>query len=73
MPTLKISSNTPLAEKKRNWIDFDAGQLLTGSSREKLTEELASLVLSVASGKTRAKAEALDKSEITFFRDGVTL
>ena len=73
VPTLKISSNTPLAEKKRNWIDFDAGQLLTGSSQEKLTEELASLVLSVASGKTRAKAEALDKSEITFFRDGVTL
>lgn len=34
---------------------------------------LARLVLSVASGKTRAKAEALDKSEITIFRDGVTL
>lgn len=73
VPTLKLSSNSPLAEKKRNWIDFDAGRLLSGDSRERLTEELAQLVLSVASGTQRAKAEALDKSELTIFRDGVTL
>lgn len=73
VPTLKISSNSPLAAKKKNWIDFDAGQLLSGSPREELTRELADLVLAVASGRQRAKAESFDKSEITIFRDGVTL
>ena len=73
MPTLKLSSNSDLAARKKNWIDFDAGRLLTGASREALTQELAQLVLAVASGTQRAKAEALDRSELTIFRDGVTL
>ena len=73
VPTLKLSSNSDLAARKKNWIDFDAGRLLTGASREALTQELAQLVLAVASGTQRAKSEALDRSELTIFRDGVTL
>ena len=30
LPTVKISSHTGLAEKKSNWIDFNAGTLLEG-------------------------------------------
>src|SRR5574344_1799648 len=30
VPTLKIATNTPLAQRKPNWIDFDAGRLLSG-------------------------------------------
>ena len=52
---------------------FDAGRLLSGSPREELTREPADLVLAVASGRQRAKTESFDKSEITIFRDGVTL
>jgi len=40
VPTLKISSNTPLAQRKKNWIDFDAGRLLAGVSLEALGREL---------------------------------
>lgn len=29
-PTLKIATNTPLARKKRNWIDFNAGTVADG-------------------------------------------
>lgn len=32
IPTLKISSNTALAESKPHWIDFDAGRMLSGGS-----------------------------------------
>ena len=48
VPTLKIASNTPLAQKKRNWIDFDAGRLLTGMSLEELGADLMNTVLQTA-------------------------
>ena len=34
VPTLKIASNTPLAQKKKNWIDFNAGRLLENMTLE---------------------------------------
>ncbi|MBQ8136474.1 MAG: altronate dehydratase, partial [Clostridia bacterium] len=40
VPTVKIASNTPLAQKKRGWIDFDAGRLLAGESLPALGQAL---------------------------------
>ena len=73
VPTVKISSNTALYDKKRKWIDFDAGQLLTDTDMETLCEEFLSYVLALASGKIRAKSEALDRHDLAIFKDGVTL
>ncbi|MBQ4354819.1 MAG: altronate dehydratase [Clostridia bacterium] len=73
VPTVKISSNTALYNKKRSWIDFDAGQLLDGVSMDALAEEFLGYVLDLASGKTRAKSEALDRHDLAIFKDGVTL
>ncbi len=51
VPTVKISSNTPLAERKRSWIDFDAGRLLLdGMSLSALGADLYDQVIRVASG-----------------------
>jgi len=72
VPTVKISSNTALAQKKANWIDFDAGVLLDGVSMDELGEKFFEYVLDVASGK-QAKNEANDYREISIFKDGVTL
>lgn len=72
VPTLKISSNTPLFKNKAKWIDYNAGQLLDGKSMEYCTDELFSLILDVANGK-KAKSENLDKRDIAIFKDGVTL
>ncbi len=69
VPTLKISTNTALAEKKKNWIDFDAGRVLEGND---CTDELFGLVLETASGK-QAKNEIFGYEEIAIFKDGVTL
>ena len=73
VPTVKLSSNTPLAEKKRGWIDFDAGTLLSGRSMPELTDALYRYVLALASGDVRAKAEAFDRHTLAIFKDGVTL
>jgi len=73
IPTVKISSNTPLYQRKRAWIDFDAGQLLSGTAMETLAEEFFTYVLALASGSIRAKSEALDRHDLAIFKDGVTL
>jgi len=69
VPTLKIATNSMLAKKKANWIDFDAGRVLTGND---CTQELVDLVIDVANGAL-AKNEINGYEEISIFKDGVTL
>ena len=69
VPTVKISTNASLAERKKAWIDFDASPMLDGIDP---TDELFDLVLEVASGK-ETKNELNGYREISIFKDGVTL
>lgn len=69
VPTVKISTNTALAEKKSNWIDFDAGKVLLSND---MTDELVDYVIEVAGGK-KTKNETNGYEEISIFKDGVTL
>lgn len=69
VPTVKIATNHSLAERKANWIDFDASGTLEGNP---LTDELLDLVVDVASGK-QTKNEINSYREISIFKDGVTL
>ncbi|MEI6561526.1 MAG: altronate dehydratase family protein [Verrucomicrobiota bacterium] len=73
VPTVKISTNSELAQHKKNWIDFDAGELLHGATREELTARLFLDVLDIASGRKQTKAEINGFREIAIFKDGVTL
>ena len=73
VPTIKISSNTALAEKKTGWIDFNAGGVLEGKSFEEVEKELFHEMLEVASGRHHTKNEDYGYREISIFRDGVTL
>ncbi len=73
LPTIKISSNSALAESKPHWIDFDAGRLLGGSSLPELAAELVRETLEIASGRRLAKNEINAFREIAIFKDGVTL
>lgn len=72
VPTVKISTNTALFQHKPGWIDFNAGALLEGSSMEALTERLLDDVAEIASGR-QTKNELHGYSEISIFKDGVTL
>ena len=69
VPTVKIATNHSLAERKANWIDFDASPTLEGKP---LTDELFDYVISVAEGR-ETRNEINDYREISIFKDGVTL
>lgn len=69
VPTVKLATNTALAEAKPHWIDFDAGRVLGGGE---LTDELYELVLRVADGE-KTQNEKNGYEEIAIFKDGVTL
>ena len=73
VPTVKIASNSRLAAHKKNWIDFNAGQLIEGRSMDAVSEDFLQYILDVASGRKQAKSEKLDKHELAIFKDGVTL
>ena len=72
IPTVKVATNTPLAERKHNWIDFNAGILVDGAGMEETTETFFKQILEIASGK-QTKSEEHDFREIAIFKDGVTL
>lgn len=73
VPTIKISTNSELANRKKDWIDFNAGQLLEGKTMDELSEEFFEYILNVASNKIKTKNELHDYREISIFKDGVTL
>jgi altronate hydrolase len=64
-PCLKLATNSPLAERMPDDIDFNAGKLLEGVSWETASQELLEQVIEVASGK-RSKSEAHGRSELEF-------
>ena len=72
IPTLKISTNTALFQKKKSWIDFDAGTLLKNGSFEEATEKLLDTIIDMANGK-KALNEINNYEEIAIFKDGITL
>lgn len=72
VPTVKISSNTSLYEKKKNWIDFNCGALIEGVSLTELRDEFFRYILSVASGE-QVKSEAAGFHDMAVFKQGVTL
>ena len=72
VPTVKISTNTALSEKKHDWIDFDCGAMVNDKSLSETGAELFEFVLEVASGKN-VKSEEKGYHDMAIFKDGVTL
>jgi altronate hydrolase len=72
VPTIKIASNSALARKKANWIDFDAEAVLDGDM-ESLCSRLLDLIAAVVSGRRKTKNELNGYREIAIFKNGVTL
>jgi altronate hydrolase len=72
VPTMKISTNTPLYEKKPHWIDFNAGPIADGVTIEKVLEDFIPYLISVANGE-KVNNEKHNFREISIFKTGVTL
>ncbi len=73
VPTVKISTNSALYEKKKRWIDFNAGQLIEGKDMDTLKQELFEYILQIAAGETKTNNEEHGFKEIAIFKDGVIL
>ncbi len=72
-PTMKLATNTPLATKKAQWIDFNAGLVADGTmSLAESAQALMKQVLETASGK-KTRTEEKGFREISIFKDGVVL
>ena len=72
VPTMKISTNSNLAQHKNNWIDFNCGVMVEDTSLEDMAQQLFEAVIDVASGK-KVKAEEKGFHDMAIFKQGVTL
>ena len=72
VPTVKISSNNALAQKKQNWIDFNCGVLVDDTPADELADQLLDFVIDIASGK-KSKSEEAGFHDMAIFKQGVTL
>ena len=72
VPTIKIASNSALASKKSNWIDFNCGVLVEDKTTDELSKNLFDLVIATASGK-KSKSEEAGFHDMAIFKQGVTL
>lgn len=72
VPTVKIATNTDLATRKSNWIDWNAGRLVEDKELDGYAEEFFDYILEVASGEKETRNEINNYREIAIFKNGVT-
>ncbi len=60
--TMKIATNSELAQRKRNWIDFNAGRLVEDVDMSQLLDDFINNVVKIVNGKPT-------KNEINQFRE----
>jgi altronate hydrolase len=73
-PVLKISTNSPLAQRMQDIIDIDTGAVISGESTvEEMGDTLLERLLAVASGQVRTKAELLGQDDFIPWKKGVSL
>ena len=71
-PTLKIATNNSLAQRKKGWVDFNAGPVAEGETIPEAGKRLFDKVVAVASGE-QTENEKHGYREISIFKDGVVL
>ena len=73
VPTIKVSSNSLLFNKKEKWIDYNAGSIVDGKPFDDAFNELLDLVIKTINGEYKTKNETNKLYDIAIFKDGVTL
>ena len=73
-PVIKVSSNTTMALKMPDIIDFDAGTIISGEDTPATAgERLMEFLVAVASGQTQTKAEEKRNFDFIPWKRGVSL
>jgi altronate hydrolase len=73
-PVIKVSTNSDLAVRMADIIDIDTGSIVSGDKTIKqMGENILELVVRVASGEVRTKAESLGQDDFMPWKRGVSL
>ena len=73
-PVVKLSTNSSLAQRMHDIIDIDTGAVVTGEKTiEQMGEAILDLVVQVASGNIRTKAEQKAQEDFIPWKRGVSL
>lgn len=73
VPTIKITSNSDLYKRKPQWFEYDAGELLGTKQIQIAAQELLEIILSIASGRAKTRAEENGYFDIGILHSGLTL
>ena len=73
-PVVKIATNSELAQRMADIIDFDAGPIIFGQKTvEETGSDVLELIIKVASGEVKTKAELLSQDDFIPWKRGVSL
>ncbi len=73
-PVIKLSTNTKLQQRMPDIIDIDTGAIIAGEATiEQMGEKILDLVVRVASGEVRTKAEEKTQEDFIPWKRGVSL
>ena len=72
-PVVKVASNTDVATRLSELIDFDCGSILQGADPEVLADGLLERIVAIASGQQIVQADRLGQHDFIFWRRDISL
>ena len=73
-PVIKVASNSSLAERMNDIIDFDSGKIISGEKTlQETAEDLLDLCIRIASGEKLCRAELNGQEDFIPWKRGVSL
>jgi len=73
-PVIKLSTNTPLANRMPDIIDIDTGSIISGETAiPEMGERILDLVIRVANGEIQTRAEQKNQQDFIPWKRGVSL
>src|SRR6266704_2989422 len=73
-PVVKLSTNSPLAQRMADIIDIDTGGIISGEKTiTQMGEEILEFVIQIASGEIKTKAEGKGQEDFIPWKRGISL
>jgi hypothetical protein len=73
VPVLKVSTNSALAKKMPDIIDYDCGPIIEGTPLADIADGLFEKIIATASGTWRTKADALEQYDFMLWKRSLEL
>ncbi|WP_417067041.1 UxaA family hydrolase [Niveibacterium terrae] len=73
VPVIKVATNTPMATKLADMIDFDCGPIVDGTPLPEVAGNLLDMVIATAGGQYTVKADRLNQYDFQFWKRDISL